>query len=412
MSKLIEFYTNILTYCKLKVDKSGTVYTDSTGKRIPILIDEKEVVLPTQDNLRSPDIMNKIIFHPIPENISRGESPVIRKLLQVINTQINLSTSVIMSLFIQLMHSSMKEKNLNPDQSELISQLGSIDKSGFMNLTNVIKKGMAQNASRFVTNIFLKQGGQINGKRYSRVGIVTFPLYEMATKEEDLFGVKLRTKDYEALVKMISLIFPDCNIKYHYSRGSDNDFIPYLESMLMSSLALVSRVNDIIELFRDQLEDLDTEPYDASFYDNMSMIDDIINEARRIPSQPGNVADAQSLVQQPMVPQQSLMTPQGQWMPPQMVQPRAVINQDNTVDFASVLMSNPAMSMQQLPQTPFGPPMVPMAMQSQRPVATWLANYQTPMQPMMGMQPFAGQYPIVQQQVPMPQAYPTGRANF
>jgi ribosomal protein L24E len=67
MSQLLEFYEKLLKFCGLEVDPgTGKIYDNSTSKKVYILLDDKEMILPTYENLRDPNIKNKAVFHPIP----------------------------------------------------------------------------------------------------------------------------------------------------------------------------------------------------------------------------------------------------------------------------------------------------------------------------------------------------------
>lgn len=383
MSQLIDFYTSLLQFAGLNIEHStGKVYDNSTSKKVYILVDEKELVLPTYENLRSPDVGNKVIFHPIPEHMARNESPVISKLNYIINIKLNIAASTIFRVFAILMHSSTKFKKLNPTQTELLNNnLKLLDKTGLFNIEKVLTNGMTKNAQRAVLNIFLKKGAIIDGVRYSRGAIVTFhPLQSI--NDEEIYGVKLREKDKEFLKGMYNILFPDAEIKDKYSRGSKDDFIPYLEALSIASANMSEQINQIIDIFPEITEEFDVEPFDLSFMSYMANMTDIVNEARRIPSQPGNQADHPVQTQQSPISQVNQNT---QYQQPQMPAP---VNPNNTLNFNSLVATQPQQfEMMQPVMTPFG--MVgntQMLLPNQRGQASWMNNYGAATSPF----PFAG----------------------
>jgi hypothetical protein len=437
MSKLIEFYTKVLSFAGLEVDENGKIFSNIIGQKIPILVDEKEMVLPTDAQLRNPSIADKVVFHPIPESKSRGEPPVISKLLHVINIQLNMKAFLTFSSLAHIMHSPEIHKLLSPDQSKVMIQLGSLDKTGFANLNSLLRRGMKAQSSRLFTNVFLKRGGTIGERRYAKVGITSFPLLGMIDKDDEIFGMKLREKDRVSLSKIYSYVFPGAEIKDHYCRGSDSDYLPYLESLLLSSLSIATQLNLVIELFADKIDELEDAEMDFAFFDDMSKINDIIDEARRIPVQPGNVLDAP----QPQIPGQApavhtpgmidMSTINNQPVPPPygypgmypqqpMQQPQVVVT-NNGLDWNSVVQANPGILAQTQAfmgntQQPMmvGQPRQPGWAQGYCPVPPQYGAVMYPA-PMMPSPQYPGMYPqqpVIQQ----PQAAPTpvsnGRARF
>jgi hypothetical protein len=412
MSQLIDFYTKLLHFWGLEIESStGRVYDNSTSKKVYILVDDKELVLPTYENLRNPDIGNKTVFHPIPEHMARGESPVISKLNFIINIKLNLATSGIFRAFATYMHSAVKFRKLNPTQTEMLNMhLKLLDKTGLLNIEKVLTNGISKDASRALLNIFLKKGAIINSTRYSRGAIVTFnPLQSI--NNEEIHGVKLRDKDKDFLKGMYDILYPEAEVKDKYSRGSKDDFIPYLESLSLSAATLAQQINQIIDIFPDITGEFDIEPFDLSFMDDMTNMTDIVNEARRIPSQPGNQADHQMTPQPSPIAQVPNVPPQ---YPQQQIPP--VINPNNTVNFNSVVAANPQQFYTPQPMmTPFGMVGAPqMPMMNQRGQASWMSNYgaaaspfpfigmQQPVNPMYP-QMYPGMQPMMPPQYPQPQ---------
>lgn len=360
MSKLVDFYESLIEYCNLKINPAtGSVYSDGTGKKTVIMIEDKELVLPYPSVLSSADIGTKAVFHPIPEHVARGESPVIQKLLHMLSIQINIKASYLFLILLTILHDAKTFKKLNPEQLELVGHLGSIDKTGLTNLHRLITGGLKKDASRSLVKIFLRKGATIHEQRYARGGIVTFPMADEISNQTE---IKLRDKDIDSFGVILETIFPDYGVKNKYSRGSNNDYIPYLEALLLSSLALVDPINTLIEMFPEQSDEMDMEVFDITFSEYLKDgAIDLIEEARRIPSQPGNIADHVAQVVQQPVPAQMLNN--------QM--PNSVVNADNTVDISRLYMSQMGMN--------------PGMMQSNQPVLGNIRNTMMNNQPMMGM---------------------------
>jgi hypothetical protein len=208
MEKVIEFYTKVLSFAGLKVDENGKVYSDSIGQKIPILMDEKEIILPLDSQLRSPNIGSKIIFHPVPEALARGESPILAKLSHIMNVNLNMKSYLVFNSLLHIMNSPEMHKLLSAEQIEALVEIGSIDKTGFTTISSLLRKGMKVQSNRLFTHIFLKKGGKVESTRYNVAGIVSFPLKEMILRKENPFDTKLRDKDRELIIKLYDYIFP------------------------------------------------------------------------------------------------------------------------------------------------------------------------------------------------------------
>lgn len=413
MEKVIEFYTKVLSFAGLKVDENGKVYSDSIGQKIPILMDEKEIILPLDSQLRSPNIGSKIIFHPVPEALARGESPILAKLSHIMNVNLNMKSYLVFNSLLHIMNSPEMHKLLSAEQIEALVEIGSIDKTGFTTISSLLRKGMKVQSNRLFTHIFLKKGGKVESTRYNVAGIVSFPLKEMILRKENPFDTKLRDKDRELIIKLYDYIFPCEKDKDCYSRGSHSDYIRYLDALLSSAMSLAVKLNMVTELFEDKIEELEDATIDLSVFDMMGHIDDIIDQAKRLPMQPGNVADVRQTAEvkpeeskfispsqlihrnAPVHPQPTYPPMYGQ-VPIQAPQPS--VGKDGSIDWKSVVQSNPMLAAQAgqfmgaNATTMYSPP------QERQPA--WLAKYSNPLG--QQQQPIYGGYQQPQQfQQPM-----------
>ena len=73
---LLELYTAIVESAGWNVNSEGFV----TAFKGPVEIAGKQMVMPTKKILRNPDWDNHIAFHPMSENVMRGESAVLFEL--------------------------------------------------------------------------------------------------------------------------------------------------------------------------------------------------------------------------------------------------------------------------------------------------------------------------------------------
>lgn len=348
--KLNNLYRSILRYAGLDADDEGFISTVLDDRREPALLDGARLVLPLPQHLRAVNPKEKIIFHPLSENILRGESEVLVKLREVINIRLNFTFGIIGQSLLQLVASPEEHHKLDPDQSELLIAVKNVDETTIKNFIAVMIEGVRQNANRLFMNIFLKRGGTIDTKRYSRVGVVTFGLYEELMKDgNEVYGVKLRVKDKETFKQLYNFIFPNVSVPMFYSRGSDSDVAPFLDALMKSSMAVACRFNDILEQFEDFIDEGDSMVFDSEWVSDFENLSTLIPEIRRVPVQAGNEGSAPaseaSTVVRPTLPLPSQQPQQPVYPNQQQQQHRPEIKETSRgLDFNSLKAVNPALA--------------------------------------------------------------------
>lgn len=285
--KLTELYESILRFCGMEADSEGFVSTVLDDKRHPSLIGGKRLVLPTDSHLRNPK--EKLIFHPLSENIMRGESEVITALRDVINIRLNFTFGIVCQYLLNLIASPDDHSKLSPEQMELLIGVKDVDDITVRNFISLMVEGVKQDASRVFTNIYLRRGGTIGDKRYSRIGVVMFDFYAELCKEGNtIYGVKLRVKDKEAYKQLCRFIFPCIEETGYYNRGSDSDIAPFLDALMKSAMGVAARFNDILDMYRDFIDEADKLYFDSDWTQTFENLGVMLPEIRRVPVQAGN----------------------------------------------------------------------------------------------------------------------------
>jgi len=291
MSKVIEFYKQILSLGSLVADKEGLVSAMIEDMSVPFTVKEKRLALPTRQNLsRSTELC---IFNPLVENVLRGESDVMVKYRNAINIRMNYVIGCMMGELLTLITSTGEHQKLTPDQSELLSVVSQADEetlARFEKLISIIKKATANgDKDKTFVNIYLKKTANIKGKIYKRGAIITFPFYkELMKKEKTLYGVTLRNKDRESIQKLLEFIIPGIEVDDSYNQGSTGDISPFLDALLKGVLGIASNINSIATSYKDFLGMYDSYIYNADWLDTMENIHLLEPEIRMIPMQAGN----------------------------------------------------------------------------------------------------------------------------
>lgn len=423
---LLKLYEEILKTGMMTVDENGLVSQpksfeeDGTQVTEPTLIEGKRLVLPVQEHINHPDRENKIIFHPLNENALQGESAVISKLKTMCSVAVNMAIFSLLREFMSLALSTEMHKKLSPDQSEILSILKNMDEKSEKDFIKIILNGMKKHGSEnLFFKVFLKRGGTVMGKKYSRVGVVSFPMYEeLCNAGGEHFGVSLRKKDQGVFKALMEYILPKISEEHAYDQGSDDFTAPYLDALMQSIASVASDINRKCKEFEGLFEHPNRCKVSLTWQKEFMDLSQFQSEIRRIPAQPGNQGsrkvedklkeehDIQSAVNQALHKNTTSVddnVPPWENAPsapsaPMTAQPQSEPQGPRTIsanDFLSVGPYNP-----QMPVMPQAMPAMPM--------------YQgMPMQPMMpmqqGMPMQASQAPntiSVNSLLGMPQGYP------
>lgn len=389
---ILSLYTSVLEAAGLVVDKDGFVSANSSLMKgegtTPVHVNGKRLVLPTQFHLGDPNKENKILFHPLSENILRGESEVITKLRSVLTIKLNYTIASTIAGLLDIAASVAEHKRLTPDQSVMLSVAKDADETMMAAFTQLCMKCVAgDNDSSFV-KFYLKRAGVVKGKKYSRAGIISFPFYEELKKEKDsYFGVKLRKKDRATFLAMMEYVLPNIDTEEAYNRGSDSEIAPFFDALMKTFVGVASNLNDVLELFKNKIDGAElliTSSDWVEVFDNLSCM---LPEIRKIPMQAGNEGEAkkaesvqatapagqlayippQAAAPQPLY-QPAPVQPQ-QWQQQQHIPqpPTLEKNSSGAVDFHSMLRANPALAYMpaNIPPSMMTPGMMPGGMNPQ-----------------------------------------------
>jgi hypothetical protein len=306
MSKLNDFYKQILKLGGLVTDKDGLVSATIDDSTVPFTVKGKRLALPTKENMgKTADL---VIFHPLSENFLRGESEVMQRYRSAINTRLNYVLGCLMEEMLTLITSAGEHQKLTPEQSEVLSVAHEADEGTLTRFTQLLKAmGLGDKEKSFV-NIYLKKTASIKGKVYKRGAIVTFPFYkELIKKEKSVYGVTLRIKDREAIQKLLEFIIPGIGEDDAYNQGSSGDVSPFLESLLKGLIGVAANINSIATSYKDFLALYDNYVYNADWVDTMENIHLLETEIRLVPMQAGNEGSIMST--NPSPPQLSVAPP-------------------------------------------------------------------------------------------------------
>lgn len=362
-AKLLELYKGILRTAGLEADSQGYVKIAVGDEREPAVVNGKPLVLPTSEQLRSARPDDRTVFHPLSENILRGESDVLAYLRKAMNVRLNTTFALVSLSLLQIAASPAEHAKLSPDQQEFLSRVKDVDEKTYHTLVRLIKEMPVSQTQQAFVSIYLKRSGTIEGRRYSRVGVISFPLYhalKAAETTNEVYGVKMRVKDRESLLALLEYMVPRIGEAESHHVGSDSRVAPYLDALMQAVAAVAGPLNDVITLFANVIDDAERMLFDSSWVEAFENLNAWEVEARSVPMQAGNegshaqpAAATSSTTfaatpQTPATPTPTVHPTAGYQGYPQPAQPQPpqMVKTSKGLDFNSVLAANPVLAYQ------------------------------------------------------------------
>lgn len=297
--KLLDIYKSVLEYSGLHVRDDGTIYAqlavpsgETDGTPIyEVKVGDEPFVFPIKAQFSDPN-QAKVYFHPFSESFLRGESEVIQLLREYIGLRINYVTSLVVQYLLNLLASPALHKNLQENQIELLTQISDTDMETVNKWVNFsIANFKSEQQLQFV-KIYLKHTGMWKGENYSRLGVVSFPFYKEICESEPgkgRFG-KLRVKDRANFKKIMEFVFPGINVPENYNFGTRGRTAPYFEALMMSSGQVASRLNEVIDLYKEFIPDYEVLLFNMDWLGAFSNLDALASDIRSLPTElRGNV---------------------------------------------------------------------------------------------------------------------------
>ncbi len=360
--EIINLYKDMLAIGNMTADKEGCISgAYKKDDAVPVVIKGKRMVLPTSNQLKNADWSNRVVFHPLYEHAIRGESVVLTKYSNLVQIRINVVIGSLIDSMLQLAASNAEHQKLNPDQSEFLRVTKNIDEKTLSAFSSLVRAMPVSDSKTNFVSFYLKRNGTADGKKYARVGVVSFPFFEELTKDGEVYGVKLRQKDREIFKNVMEYLFKDVTNPSAYNRGSDSGIAPYLDALVRTFVAIIGPINDVIELFNNVIEGIDQLLFDADFITYFDRLNEMRSEINAIPMLPGNEGTVinpgvapekatQAVVneQTQTAPVQVVQTPpvvyQPWNQPPQMMQQQLVnpVTENGKLDFHAIMRNDPS----------------------------------------------------------------------
>ena len=274
-SELINTYICMLKYMGFYVDDSGFVLSTKSNK--PCMIDNKPLALPYKDMLkRSHD--ERVIFHPLLEEPHKGESKVHKKIKYLLLLRINL---VFTQLGLCLFKLAINQGSLSGVTLETSRRLRDTDAKTISSFTSLALNNLA---NCIFANIYLKRAGKVKEVKYSRAGIVTFPIIDDLSNKDH----RLRYTDVLAIKGLYDVVFPEYDAKDKYNYGTNSHVAPFTVSLFYTAKKLTDALNKAIDEHEEYVVDKEDISFDNEWCRYLDNLDSLKNEIRSVPMQDGN----------------------------------------------------------------------------------------------------------------------------
>lgn len=257
MSKLTEFYGNLIDLCGIEISTYGrlvvpTKAPDGTKEEIVLKYDGMPIIFPEKQYINDPENKdaNAIVLHPLSESSLRAPSEVQDVLRKAGIVRLCYVGDALLRRAVEVNHNASMDDGfkLNHTLSSLFSEVGTVDVK-FVNFYEKLMKAMQADPSKRLFNIYLKQHGEIGKNKYDRLCVISSPLYDEIIVGSDgnrLFDVEApRKKDINTLRLIMESLFPDLTTG-GYIVGSSANVAPTLMAFMNGMTVVAKRLNALL----------------------------------------------------------------------------------------------------------------------------------------------------------------------
>lgn len=284
---LIEFYEGFLNSICLYPNDDGLIslqYPDSTGEvhQKPATVNGKRLVLPIPKVLKDSDWDQVIAFHPLSENLLRGESEVIKMLKTTVIFRLMSVSAQLLTELMEIASDTSRHSELNVTQSKFLACVPDANEK----CLKVLGKVLTRHAKMLFTVYQLREA-KLGDDEFRRVAMVTFPIHEELNRDDTMiFDVDCGSKkNKRTIAALFEYVFPDMGDVTKWSAGSTSQTCPYFDSLARAYVHVGSRLNKLTKMYKKFLDHYDLMHIDLDWTPGL---DSLKLWSGRIPALPGN----------------------------------------------------------------------------------------------------------------------------
>lgn len=279
-------YKNLLASLLVTTNDNGELVFNDGEVELPFKVEGKKLILLSNERLRDRLADDEVGFHPLSENATRGESPVLQRLVELVSMRLSTVLSDTIKELVSIAANRDQHSKLSPGQAEFLKILPDADESLVKVVDKVLDRVTIKGDHRLL-NLYLKVKGKVEGQEYKRVCTFTLPGYEelCADGASSMFGVTMRKRDVKCLRELFEYILPDADTPVKYSTGTNDTTAPYLHALLSTYIKVASHLNRITKKFKKLFGSEEFFIIDLAWEEGL---DDFENMRRVYPAQAGN----------------------------------------------------------------------------------------------------------------------------
>lgn len=256
MKSPIQLYSGVLNSIGCVIDSQGLISQSIVGSQpVPVDIDNRRLVLPTPEVLASLDNSKMIAFHPICENITMGNSPVIEKYRRMVQLCISTRFASLALDLLSAIVDTPDDRQLTGSILGLAEHIPDANKKTLIALEKVLQA--LNGDDRTVVRIYLKRQAELGGVKYRREAAVHFPLMDefADNKHSDyVYDVKMSKRDKNTLRILFNILIPNIEKPNAYSVGSNSTVAPSFDALLRVTHKLCAEIGSRAYQYRKNLE--------------------------------------------------------------------------------------------------------------------------------------------------------------
>lgn len=245
---VVDFYRTVVESLGFTVRGNKVVLIHRDGEE-DMMVANKQLVLPDDTFLRSPNWETEIPFHPLCENPQRGESDVVKMVLESAVANLNVSLlGVLVHLYTDVV-SIDDTKKLTTEQAELLPFVSSSGKNLRKAILGLVGKIDMSDDQHSLLTCVLRRRCPLGDVKYERVCVVRFPFADMDRKDTP-YGLKT-VAEFDTLRGLLDFVLPGWENDDAWSVGTNSFVAPYFTSVMMMYGKLGKRLNEVIDQYRD-----------------------------------------------------------------------------------------------------------------------------------------------------------------
>lgn len=266
MSKLIEAYRKALqsvNYFENDAHELEYRFTDGDGKVVAVAatVESMPLLMPVSEVRTGNQLAERVLFHPLSEDVMNGESEVLQFLRRAMVVRFNATLCSMLIWMVETAINPKEAKRFGPKQKEFFNILADASDKTLTTLGKLVTVWLKRDTPYTLSKIYLRRtGATYMGKKMTRVAVVTFPFMEeehISTKDKKTYwcGVEISKKDLNMLRNLVEYVIPHAGeVSETYNAGSSDPHAPYFDCLIHSFAKLMEPLNHLIKLFGDKYD--------------------------------------------------------------------------------------------------------------------------------------------------------------